>query len=252
MSDETSCSRLVGDMSWDRIARGLAAGAAAILPIGAGAKQHGWHMPMRSDAIQAEWLSSRLADTLPALIWPVVNYGHYPAFIDYAGSCSLSVDLFEAVVRELVTSLLDYGAQHVLVVNTGISTIAPIDRALARSGHPERVLHLKVYAGPRYCEVAARLATQAHGGHADELETSVILALAPNLVDMSRATPSAARAPGPGPMQHADPNGANYSASGSIGDPRAATAAKGNALLDAMVEDMTAAVQAWRMAQSTP
>ena len=250
MSAEKPAARNVGDMTWDQIHRDLAAGTFAILPNGAGAKQHGWHMPMRSDAIQAEWLSSRLAAAVPALIWPVVSYGHYPAFVDYAGSCSLPVVLFEAVVRELVASLLGYGAQAVLVVNTGVSTIAPVDRAIATSGQPQRVLHLKVYDGPRYHATAARLATQVHGGHADELETSIILALAPALVDMSCATPSSEQAPGPGPMQHTDPNGANYSASGSIGDPTAATATKGAAILQAMVDDITATVDEWRTANA--
>lgn len=235
----------VGDLTWDEVARRLDAGAFAILPIGAGAKEHGWHLPMRTDAIQAEWLSARLAEKVSGLIWPVLTYGHYPAFVGYAGSCSLSADLFEAMVRELVTALLSFGARAVLIVDTGISTITPVDRAISGLA----ALHLKVHEGPRYRETAARLATQTHGGHADELETSRLLALAPDLVDMARATASPLEPPGKGPMQHTDSKAANYSASGSIGDPAAASADKGWALLAAMLEDMTEAVGAWR--QST-
>jgi creatinine amidohydrolase/Fe(II)-dependent formamide hydrolase-like protein len=47
-------------------------------------------------------------------------------------------------------------------------------------------------------------------------------------------------------MQHSDPQGANYSQSGSIGDPAAATAEKGWALLAAMLTDITDSVNAWR------
>jgi len=238
----TAHSSFVGDLSWDEVGRRLEAGASAILPIGAGAKQHGWHLPMRTDAIQAEWLASQLAQAFPALIWPVVSYGYYPAFIDYTGSCSLSSELFEAMVRELATALLGYGANTVLIVDTGISTIAPIDRAAAGL----KALHLKVHDGPLYREAADRLTTQHHGGHADELETSRLLALAPHLVHMSRALASPAEPPGPGPMQHSNPAAANYSASGSIGDPAAATADKGWALLNAMIQDMTQTVRAWR------
>jgi creatinine amidohydrolase len=198
---------------------------------------------MRTDAIQAEWLAAQLAQAFPALIWPVVSYGHYPAFVDYTGSCSLSSELFEAMVRELATALLGYGARAVLVVDTGISTISPIDRAIEGLN----ALHLKVHAGPHYRDAANRLATQLHGGHADELETSRLLALAPHLVDMRRALASPAEPPGQGPMQHANPAAANYSASGSIGDPAAATADKGWALLNAMVEDMAQAILAWRV-----
>ena len=236
---------LVGDLSWDVVGRRIQEGAFAILPVGAGAKQHGRHLPMRSDAIQAEWLAASLAEHLPALIWPVLTYGHYPAFVDYAGSGSLSAGVFEAVVRDLVGSLLAYGVRGIFILNTGLSTIAPIDRAIAALQKSGRALHLKVYDGPTYRDAAARLSTQTHGGHADELETSCLLAIAPDAVRMECAEASPAQPPGPGPMQWADPDRANYSASGSIGDPRGATAAKGEILLAAILADLQAGVEAW-------
>ena len=230
----------VADMSWDAVAARLAAGALAILPIGAGAKQHGFHLPMHTDQAQAEWLATALAARFDALVWPTLTYGFYPAFVAYAGSASLSEATFESVVRELATALAGYGAR-VVVVDTGISTIAPVDRALV--GLP--ALHLRVYDGPRAREAARTLATQPHGGHADEIETSIMLALAPHAVAMSRAEASPVAPPGPGPMQHAAPNAANYSRAGAIGDPTLATREKGEALLAAMIEDALEAVAAW-------
>ena len=44
-------------LTWDEVARRIAAGAAAILPIGAAAKQHGFHLPLNTDRIQAEWFA---------------------------------------------------------------------------------------------------------------------------------------------------------------------------------------------------
>ena len=72
-------------MRWDEVARRIDDGAAAILPIGAAAKQHGFHLPLNTDRIQAEWLAGRLAAEFDALIWPTLSYGHYPAFVEYAG-----------------------------------------------------------------------------------------------------------------------------------------------------------------------
>jgi creatinine amidohydrolase len=234
----------VANLTWDEVERRIADGALAILPVGAGAKEHGWHLPMQTDQIQAEWLAARLAERFDALVWPTLTYGQYPAFVAYAGSCSLSSDVFIALVRDIAMSLLGFGPR-LLIVDTGISTIAPIDKAIARLDDKDRVLHLKVHDGPRYRDAALRLATQVHGTHADELETSRMLALAPELVVMARAEASPATAPVRGPMQHADPDGANYSRSGSIGDPTAATREKGEALLAAMVADMTEAVARW-------
>jgi creatinine amidohydrolase len=234
----------VASLTWDEVERRIVQGALAILPVGAGAKEHGWHLPMHTDQIQAEWLSARLAEAFDALVWPALTYGYYPAFVTYAGSASLSSGVFEAMVREIATSLIAYGP-HLVIVDTGISTIKPIDKAIAGLDHPSGVLHLKIHDGPHYREAAARLETQVHGGHADELETSRMLALAPQSVAMTRAAASPKLPPGPGPMQHADPEGLNYSHSGVIGDPTGATRDKGEAMLAAMLRDMTEAVQRW-------
>src|SRR5205814_4169054 len=73
----------------------------------------------------------------------------------------------------------------------------------------------------------------------DELETSLMLALAPHLVDIARAEPSAAIGyEAPGPLTPSDVNSPNYSRSGSYGDPTLATSAKGEILLAAMLDDL--------------
>jgi creatinine amidohydrolase len=235
---------LVASLTWDEVERRIAKGALAILPIGAAAKEHGWHLPMQTDQLQAEWLSLKLAETFDALIWPTLTYGYYPAFVNYAGSASLSAATFEAVVRELATALVGFGTR-LIIVNTGISTIAPVDKALAQLGDARRMLHVKIHAGGAYRDAAAKLAEQTHGGHADDLETSRLLAIVPQSVKMDRAVASPKKPPGPGPMQHTDPDQPNYSRAGSIGDPTKATRAKGEALLEAMMQDVIAAVEAW-------
>jgi creatinine amidohydrolase len=66
-----------------------------------------------------------------------------------------------------------------------------------------------------------------------------MLALAPQLVDMSRAEPSPALGfEAPGPLTPSDVNSPNYSRSGSYGDPTLATSAKGDILLAALLDDL--------------
>ncbi|MGI9382924.1 MAG: creatininase family protein, partial [Methyloligellaceae bacterium] len=221
----------VGGMTWDAVGDRLEAGAAALLPIGAGAKEHGFHLPMNTDQLQAEWLAARIAERFDVLIWPTLSYGHYPAFVNYAGSCSLSADTFGRMVRELAEGLLGFGARAVLVLDTGVSTLRPVARALTPL-FEEGAVHLKIHDGPRYGAVMARLGEQAYGSHADEFETARMLAMAPEQLVMARAEASPANAVfQEGPMTPHDPGAPNYSRSGSFGDPTLATPEKGEALL---------------------
>lgn len=232
-------------LTWDEVARRIAEGAAAILPIGAAAKQHGFHLPLNTDRIQAERFAAKLAERIDALIWPALSYGYYPAFTEYAGSSSLSASTFEAVVHEIAAGILDGGCQKLFVLNTGISTLAPVERALARL-NTGRVMHLRIHDGPRYRRAAEALAAQSHGSHADELETSLMLALAPHLVDMVRAEASPAlKHEIPGHLTPSDKNSPNYSRSGSYGDPTLATSAKGDILLAAILDDLNEQVAAF-------
>ena len=224
--------------AWDEVARRINDGAAGILPIGAAAKQHGLHLPLNTDRVQAEWLAAQLAVRFGALVWPTLTYGHYPAFVEYAGSSSLSAPIFEASVREIAAGILGQGCRALFVLDTGVSTRAPVERALARLDI-DSVLHLRIHEGARYRRAAEQLAGQSHGSHADEIETSLMLALAPDLVDMSRAERSpAVNQEMPGRLTPSDPASPNYSRSGSYGDPTLATRAKGEILLAAMVDDL--------------
>src|SRR6266436_9157149 len=119
-------------LTWDDVARRIDGGAVAILPIGAAAKQHGFHLPINTDRIQAEWFAAKLAERVDALIWPTMTYGYYPAFVEYAGSTGLSGQTFEAMVYEIAAEILGYGCPALFVLNTGISTLAAVERALAR------------------------------------------------------------------------------------------------------------------------
>lgn len=227
----------VDSLSWDAVARRLEAGAAAILPVGAGAKEHGLHLPMGTDRIQAEWLAERIAEHIDAIVWPTLTYGHYPAFAAYPASASLERETFKAVIRDLCSALLGYGSGAVLVLDMGISTAAPIDEVLAAMEHAGRLHHVAVYDGPRFREASAA-ARQAYGSHADEVETSIMLALAPECValDRGRASPAALEAAA-GPLAPF-PSSPNFSASGSYGDPTLATRAFGEKLVAAMLADV--------------
>lgn len=231
---------LLHDLRWPDVRPILEAGAAAVLPVGAAAKEHGPHLPLSTDHLTAEALGRRLAEVANALVWPAVGYGHYPVFRDYPGSTSVPEEAFEATIYALVEDLLRAGATRVVVLNTGISTIRAIDSACsfhrgASAAH--------VYRGARYLAVAKELLEQPRGGHADEAETSVMLHLHPDRVDMA-AAPTWTREMQPGVWSASDESSASYSPSGVYGDATLATADKGARLVAAMIEDLQATLSA--------
>jgi creatinine amidohydrolase len=243
LSDESLAGIRVADVAWPEVEERLRYGASAVLPVGAGAKQHGLHLPMGTDKRQAEWLTARLVAARDVVVWPKLAYGYYPAFVDYPGSISLARHTFVAVVLDIVQGIARAGASRIVILNTGISTIEPLAEAAvsAPAGVPVRLLN--VYAGPRWSRVVAEIEEQAWGGHADELETSVMLAIAPDQVDMRRAEPAVHRVER-GAFNRHDPDASNYPPPGVGGDPSLATRDKGELLLQAMLADVLEAVDA--------
>jgi creatinine amidohydrolase len=227
----------VAGVSWPAVEAALEAGAAGVLPLGAAAKAHGRHLPMNTDLLQAEWLAARLAVERAVCVWPTLGYGYYPAFVDYPGSCSLPRETFTQTVTALLDDMLRAGCEIVVVLNTGISTMAPLEAGRQRCRAPQRVRLAHVYQGRHYLAAERRVRTQPRGGHADELETSIMLAIAPQVVRMDAARACLGERV-PGPFNRSDPERPNYSPDGVYGDPVAATREKGEVLLQAMVEDL--------------
>jgi len=228
----------LGDVAWPEVMHRLKDSAIAVLPIGAGAKEHGQHLPMSADHLQARWLADQLTQMADVVVWPVVTYGYYPAFSDYPGSVTLTADTFDRLISEILASILGSGAHRVLLLNTGISTIEPLTQICARPAHRERVRLANVYEGEQYRATASRVRQEARGGHAGELETSILLAIAPESVHLYKAEAWESERMGPGPLRRLDKHHANYSPTGVFGNPTLATRATGELLLQAMLQDL--------------
>jgi len=222
----------------------LAGGALGVLPIGAASKEHGYHLPLSTDFLQAEWLVQELLGRCNVLVWPTLAYGYYPVFVDYPGSTSLARETFIATVGEVLDGIGRAGARRAVVLNTGISTIEPLEAVLAAIPEQPKVGLINVYDGPAFSAAASALAEQDWGGHADEIETSIMLAIAPERVDMSRAEPALMHIER-GLFNRSDPALGNYSPSGVNGDPTLASRDKGLRLAQAMLDDVTTSVKSF-------
>ena len=235
--------RFIEDLTWPEVAEAFRADCPVIVPIGAAAKEHGHHLPRKTDRMLARALAEGVAARLPVLIAPIVPFGYYPVFQGYPGSQHLSADTFVRLLNELLERLLDQGARRIAILNTGVSTEGPIG-LVTRGILERRGIKIGVADFRRLGRAADHLLQQETGSHADERETSILLAIAPELVRMDLAKRDLGEDPPPGvfvtptTMQSADPRAAGYSETGAFGDPTLASADKGRAFLDAMIRDL--------------
>ena len=207
------------DLTWPEAKARFEAGALVVVPVGAASKAHGPHLPLKTDALTARALAQKLIERLPAIAAPVVGFGFYPAFASFAGSQHLSAATFKALLSELLGNLRGHGVKRIVVLNTGVSTERPIDE-VAAGADEILVLHMRGLGA-----AADSLLDVSEGGHADERETSVMLALDPRSVRMDRL-----KLDGP------------FEQTGATGDATRATAFKGERILAARVDDMAAAI----------
>lgn len=220
----------VARLAWPEL-EARAPATVGLLPVGAACKEHGRHLPLATDSIQVSWLCRELAGRLNVLVWPVVHYGYYPAFREFPGSPSLDRACFERTLAAVLDGMERSGHRRCVVVNGGISTIPGVDAVC--SGR-RRAWH--VYSGSRYEAAVAEVREQRHGGHADELETSLMLHVAAGSVRLERDVENDV-AFEPGALNRHDADRANYTPSGATGNPLLASREKGRRLAEAMLAD---------------
>ena len=240
------------DLTWAEAEPVLRADPLVVLPVGAAAKEHGPHLPLGTDRIMADYLARELAERIEVVVMPTVTYGYFPHFSPFPGSTHIEAHTFEAMVKELILSMHRHGPRRFLILNTGVSTY-PVLEIVARD--LERV-HRLLVAVTRIGELGAQriagLLSQPRGSHADEHETSLLLAIAPEVVrrdKVVREIPDRPESRGVfvPPMYHREP-GLGHSQTGVYGDATLGTAAKGETIARAMVEDLVAAVERLRTA----
>jgi creatinine amidohydrolase len=207
------------ELTWPEAKVRFSADPVVVMPIGAAAKAHGPHLPLKTDALTARALAQGLVERLPVIAAPVVAFGFYPAFTSFAGSQHLSAETFKALVRELIGNLTAHGVRRIALLNTGVSTEKPLDEVVAMYGDV-LALHMRLMG-----QEAEALIENKEGGHADERETSVVLALEPRSVRLDKLALE-------GPFE----------TTGATGDPTRATAFKGERLFAARVDDLAAAL----------
>ena len=211
-----------------------------ILPVAA-LEQHGPHLPVMVDSRLAEEVSKRTASLgrakgIPIITLPVVWHGLSEHHMPFGGTVTLTSNTFFLIVRDLIKSISRHGFSKFLILNGHGGNITAAE-VCAQDISME--LSLPIVAATYWLEAADRFAkileTQTNVMHACEAETSMMMALEPNLVVDSLLN----EAKGPMKLDFLNAGKGSYrwrslthvTSNGVIGDPSHSSSAKGEQLL---------------------
>jgi creatinine amidohydrolase len=215
-----------------------------VLPTAA-IEQHGYHLPLATDALINNLVLGHALQLLPrdasVFALPTICYGKSNEHVGYAGTLAVSAATFMAVVRDIGASLANGGFQRITLYNSHGGNISAID-IMARDLRAEfglRTFCLSASGGAALIGLEPQ--EKAYGYHAGELETSLLLAGCPELVKPDRYSVNyiadlsqpEALLPENGPATFAWLT-KDIAPSGVLGDPRPSTAEKGQQWLTAM------------------
>jgi creatinine amidohydrolase len=235
----------LANLTWPEATAVLRPETVVVIPLGAGSKEHGPHLKLNNDAILADYLTRRVLDASDVVVAPALPYHFYPAFVEYPGSTSLALETARALTTDVALGLARFGPRRFYVLNTGISTSRAIDPA-ARSLAAQGILLGYTDLGPRLDRASAGVRQQQGGTHADEVETSMMLFIDPDAVNMRLAVKEYAPSPGPLRLTRTPGGPGTFSASGIWGDPTLATKEKGRVIVEALVAGILDDIEAIR------
>ncbi len=232
---------LISELSYVQLQPLLTEASVVVLPIGGGAKEHGGHLPMGTDYFVTDWIAGQVTARCDVLTLPTLPYAYFPAFVEWKGTVSIQHGHFTDYVRDILMSYVRCGVKKFLIIDGGVSTHPPLC-TMARDmdndcGAKVAVTDIRELAR----ETEEAVCAQKSGGHGDESETSTMLYLREDLVDM-RQTVEEYSAVFPGAVVNGrtkvylssrmcTPHGTN-------GNSTLATKEKGEQILFAMVDSI--------------
>lgn len=243
----------LAELPWVDVEDALDAGTRTVI-VGVGAiEQHGPHLPLSMDTIDAAEVTRRIADRLgDALAAPPIRPGCSAHHMAFPGTISIEPETLQALLRDHCTSFARHGFEHVVLVPTHGGNFEPVDEVAAelRDGCDANVIaltdldeHMSLLneglaaAGVDYREPVV---------HAGATETSMVLAVAPDLVRTERL---AVGHEGEVPTEDLLERGFDAIApNGVLGDPRRATVAAGEAIFELVTDAYVERIRSARAA----
>lgn len=233
---------LLGHMTNPEIEAHLARHQTVIIPTGS-TEQHGPHGPLLTDVLIPHEVARRVAPAVDALVAPDLNYSLSYPHAGFTGVVHVRVATFMALIEDLCAGFSDMGFRRIIFLNGHYDNTYAIAyacaTATARMAEDARAFPVNYWDGLTTAEADEFMGTSA-GLHANRAETSAVMAIDPDLVDIDAANEELPPFPdvtSPGPVHTAfffsSPGSVHRATrSGTWGDARQSTAAFGERYLE--------------------
>jgi creatinine amidohydrolase len=179
-------------LSWPEVKAEIETGRDTVVIAFGATEQHGPHMPLATDALLGDHLAWRVAERLDAFVAPTVRVGCSEHHLEFPGTLSISEDTFYGVVADLVRSLARGGFRRVVLLPTHGGNFAPLATAVEKLGSVDGI-EVHALTNLQALFALARVGVSEHGVpvgegglHAGEWETSMLMAIHPELVHLER------------------------------------------------------------------
>jgi len=235
----------MSELSWPQAEEELAAGT-VILPIGA-LEAHGPHLPLGTDNYIAQALANKLAEEIKAPLLPLLPLGQVWSLQNFPGSISLSTETLISLLVDIAGSLAEQDVELLVIVNGHFGNRQVLKEA-ARKVREKYKIKILRFTHPGLSELEAKYidSSRPHENylHAEEIETSLMLNIKEELVDMKQAIKVYPDFPVyfdsySIPWEEISPQGV-------LGDPTSASKMKGKQLLQGIADNMKQIVLAFR------
>jgi creatinine amidohydrolase/Fe(II)-dependent formamide hydrolase-like protein len=179
---------LLGELTWPEAEVRFRQVDVALLPVGA-VEQHGPHLPLDTDAFDADYLARRVAEACSSpkpLVLPPINYGVSYHHEDFSGTLSVSPETLARLVHEVGICAARYGVTKLVIIN-GHGGNAPALHLGAQMINRDAYIFTCVETGETSDADVHEMIGTPNDVHAGEIETSTTLAVRPELVKMGKA-----------------------------------------------------------------
>ncbi len=244
----------ISNATWVKVEESIRTGRVTkiILPLGS-LEQHGPHLPLSTDTVIAEFVAREVVKRCTdAFLMPPIYLGCSGEHLGFPGTVSLQAETMAGIILDLSSSLLKSKLNKLFIINGHGGNRAIIDSTLAKikQEFPEmRAYSFTIMEIVKQKYDKVRKSPKRLVGHADEIETSMMLAIQPNVVDMSKAVSEKPELPAAISFEPEDLarvsfgwNARELSKSGIVGNPLLANAATGKLLLDYAVDTVSAII----------